>query len=222
MVTVNDIGTQPPAYQGEPPRGTTWATVRAPVWNTSGLVANPTNPFLPPSSNNWSPTVRQNFGDPNPKHDARYMEPLTGFRKAFPVSVNFNSPESPTGAFSTCLGVYSKALGGTSGYDIYLALGTGIAIGTQYTASVYNTYAVAPGTPDAARTGYDYETTKAHLLGATVNLSYTTAVSTATASVVITSALFPADMFDSTNAGIFIRNESFPVDSCYVSSVVLP
>jgi hypothetical protein len=220
MVTVNDIGTQPPAYEGEPPRGKTWAYVRAPLWNGSGFVANPIEPTFPPSSNNWSPSVSPNIGDPIPFHDFRYYEDLTSLRKAFPVSVSRNSIESPSASFSTPLGVVG--VGSGESYDLYLSLGTGYTLGGSYPGSVLNYYVGYPGPPDLARTGYDYETTKNHLLGATANMTITTASSTFTANVVITSALFPSDMFDSSNLGVYITTTSEPVTSCYISSVVLP
>lgn len=221
MVTVNDIGTQPPAYEGEPPKGTTWATVRAPLWNGSGFYPNATNPSLPWSTNNWSPSARPAFGDPNPIHDARYMEDLTSLRKAFPVSITVNSSESPSGAFSTCLGLTRVRVGEVND-DLYLTLGTGIGIGDFRSYEVRSYYPGYPFPPDLARTGYDYETTKAHLLGATVNMTITTNASTFTASVVITADLFPADMFDSSNLGVYITTTSEFVTECYVSSVVLP
>jgi hypothetical protein len=211
MVTTNDIG-------GD--SGRTWAAVRAPLWNGSGFVPNAENPFFPWSTVNWSPTARPNFGDPNPVRDAKYAEPLTELRKAFPVSIDVTSPESPSGSFSTCLGL--KMVSSGESYDIYLALGTGIAIGDFRSYEVYNYYPIIPAPPNAATTGYDHETTKSHLVGATVNLSYTTGGTTSTASVVITTDLFPADMSNTSNLGVYVATSSEPVTSFYISSVVLP
>jgi len=217
MVTVNDIGTQPPAYEGEPPKGKTWAYVRAPLWNGSGFYPNAENPSFPPSSNNWSPAT-------GAFHDARYMEDLTSLRKAFPVSTSLNSMESPSGAFSTCLGLTRVRVDDYTD-DLYLTLGTGIAIGSYFSFEVLGYYPSYPPPPSLATTGYDYETTKNHLLGATVNMTITTNTTTFTASVVITSALFPSDMFDNTNLGVYITSVPVPaefVNECYISSVVLP
>ena len=221
MVTVNDIGTQPPAYVGEPPKGITWAAVRAPIWNRTGFKPNPVISSFPPSSNNWSPAARPDFDAPFPFHDARYMEDLTSLRKAFPVSLQLSSAESPSGAYSTSLGVYSESTGSGS-FDLYLALGVGIALGGFYNFRVYNYWPFNPSPPNVPTTGYDFETTKAHLLGATVNLSITTYTSTFTASVVITPALFTADLSDSSSKGIFITTTSDGVIDFYISSVVLP
>jgi hypothetical protein len=80
--------------------------------------------------------------------------------------------ESPSGAFSTCLGVTRVSIG-EDGYELYLNLGTGIAIGDFYSFQVLNYYPFYPPAPNLATTGYDYETTKAHLLGATVNMTIT-------------------------------------------------
>ncbi len=109
--------------------------------------------------------------------------------------------------------------------DLYLTLGTGIAIGGNYNAQVLNYYPTVPPPPNLARTGYDYETTKAHLLGATVNMTITTNTTTLFESIVITSDLFPSDMFDSGNLGVYITSVPIPsqsVTSFYISSVVLP
>lgn len=214
MVTINTIGDD---------SGRTWAAVRAPAWNGSGLVADPTFGF-PPSSNNWSPTASPYFSAPIPYHDARYLEALTSLRKAFPVSLQLNSIESPSGAFSTCLGL--KRVTASEGTDdLYLTLGTGIAIGDFPNFEVLNYYPFYPPPPNLATTGYDYETTKAHLLGATVNMTITTNTTTLFESIVITSDLFPSDMFDSSNLGVYITSVPIPaefVTSFNISSIVLP
>jgi hypothetical protein len=109
--------------------------------------------------------------------------------------------------------------------DLYLTLGTGIAIGGNFNFQVLNYYPSVPPPPNLATTGYDYETTKAHLLGATVNMTITTNTTTFTANVVITADLFPSDMFDSSNLGVYITSVPIPaefVTSFYISSVVLP
>jgi hypothetical protein len=130
--------------------------------------------------------------------------------------------ESPSGAFSTCLGVTRVSIG-EDGYELYLNLGTGIAIGDFYSFQVLNYYPFYPPAPNVATTGYDYETTKAHLIGATVNMTITTNLpSTFTASVVITADLFPSDMFDNTNLGVYITTTPGFMESFYISSVVLP
>jgi hypothetical protein len=213
MVTTNTIGDD---------SGRTWAAVRAPAWNGSGLVFNPS--FGLPSSNNWSPTAIPYSGAPVPFHDARYMEALTSLRKAFPVSLQLTSSESPSGAFSTCLGLTRVRVDSETD-DLYLTLGTGIAIGSFSSFEVRGYYPDNPAPPTLATTGYDYETTKAHLLGATVNMTITTNTTTFTANVVITADLFPSDMFDSSNLGVYITSVPIPaefVTSFYISSVVLP
>jgi len=221
MVTINTIGTIPDSF---PLNGRTWAAVRAPVWNGSGFYPNADISSFPPSSNNWSPTARPVFDSPFPIHDARYLEDLTSLRKAFPVSTQLNSSESPSGAFSTCLGL-TRVRVEPELDDLYLTLGTGIAIGGNFNFEVLNYYPFYPFPPNLATTGYDYETTKAHLLGATVNMTITTGSSTFTANVVITSDLFPSDMFDSSNLGVYITSVPVPaefVTSFNISSIVLP
>ena len=212
MVTISTIGDD---------SGRTWASVRAPIWNGSGLVA--TTGF-PPSSNNWSPTATPYSGAPVPFHDSRYLEALTSFRKAFPVSLQLNSPESPSGAFSTCLGLVRVRVDDETD-ALYLTLGTGIAIGDFSSFEVLNYYPTVPAPPSVATTGYDHETTKAHLLGATVNMTITTNTTTLFESIVITSDLFPSDMFDSGNLGVYITSVPIPsqsVTSFNISSIVLP
>jgi len=213
MVTINTIGDD---------SGRTWAAVRAPAWNGSGLVADPF--FGTPSSNNWSPTAIPYSGAPTPYHDARYLEALTSLRKAFPVSLQLNSAESPSAAFSTCLGLTRVSVDSETD-DLYLTLGTGIAIGSFSSFEVRGYYPAYPAPPNLATTGYDYETTKAHLLGATVNMTITTNTTTLFESIVITSDLFPSDMFDSGNLGVYITSVPVPsqsVTSFNISSVVLP
>lgn len=208
MVTISTIGDD---------SGRTWASVRAPVWNGSGFVEDPGSPFFLPMSVNWSAST---IGT----HDAGYPIDLTSLRKAFPVSTQLNSIESPSGSFSTSMGLNSVRVGVETD-DLYLTLGTGIAIGGNYNAQVLNYYPTVPPPPNLARTGYDYETTKAHLLGATVNMTITTNTTTLFESIVITSDLFPSDMFDSGNLGVYITSVPVPsqsVTSFYISSIVLP
>jgi len=212
MVTISTIGDD---------SGRTWASVRAPIWRNTGFTANPTVPTNPPSSNNWSPRAVMNFGDPVPVHDAGYIFNLTDLRKAFPVMTQLNSIESPSGSFSTAIGV-DVVWDGEETYDYYLTLGTGIAQGDFPELKVLNYYPVYPTPPSVATTGYDYETTKAHLLGATVHLTYNNLGGTFTTTVTITADLFDADMFDTGNQGILFQTASSPVTYWYIDSIVLP
>jgi hypothetical protein len=228
MVTTNFIGTQPKAYPSEPPKGTTWATVRAPVFKGDGFyIDNSTFPLIV-YSESWAKNK-----------DAGYPYALTEIRKAYPYK-DTGTPgvwDSYTGNASTAIGCNSVYQEG-GGYIYYLTLGMGQRIPTTADSSlVFNGYrSGAIGFPEE-RTGYDHESTKSRMLGGTVNLTYYSWDGVpVTTDVTITEDLFPADLFPSdtqqARVGVFIASipppPEFPIPNVRpepwwtINSVTLP
>jgi len=224
MVTTNVIGTQPKAYPSEPPKGTTWATVRAPVFKGDGFyIDNSTFPLIV-YSESWAKNK-----------DAGYPYAFTDIRKAYPYSVSMEPGlwDSYTNNGSTAIGCNVVYQSDGSGI-YYLTLGGGQRIPTTSDSSlVFNSYQGLY----SPFVGYDHESTKSRMLGGTVNLTYYSWDGVpVTTDVTITEDLFPADMSPSdpqqARVGVFIASiPPFPTppDTSYrpepwwtINSVTLP
>jgi len=202
MVTTNTIGTQPKAYPSEPPKGTTWATVRAPVFKGDGFyIDNSTFPMTV-YSESWAKNK-----------DAGYPYALTDIRKAFSY-MDSGTPgvyDSYTGNASTAIGCNSLYQEG-GGENYYLTLGMGVRITTTADSSlVYNGYRSGFINFSGPLIGYDYESTKSRMLGGTVNLTYYSWDGVpVTTDVTITEDLFPDDVFptdyEQCRVGVFIAS----------------
>ena len=187
----------------------TWACVRAPIWPGSGLTLDPDNyPYL--MSENWSPRMVYSYLKSQPVKDSGYPYALTGLVKAYPIVADL-SPD-PGRVHYTAMGV--KFVGASEEtYDCYLSLGEGYNFG-----GVYDQVAnyVAYGT--SAQIGYDYETTKGLLLGATANVT----IDGTSYDVTIGSEMFPDDIY-AYSEGVYITNISTSSAGVWtINSVTLP
>jgi hypothetical protein len=162
------IGTQPPSWEGETPRGNTWASLRAPVWEGAGFLPNPELEFAAPVSENWS-----DLSSYQVRHSAGYPKALTRLLKAYPVSVHLNSAESPSGSFLTAMGFSMKRVGD---YDdeLYLNLGTGYSYGGEVDGNggVRNGIQHYAAGGMTGYIGYDWWTTQVSMIYCQVNITY--------------------------------------------------
>ena len=184
MATVDTIGED---------SGTTWATVRAPVFNGNGFQID-TGPFPPVvSQKNWA----------NSSHDAGYVKPLLEITKAFRFSASLQPWDSFSRSGYTPLGCcqhFISSAGDVAVYDYVLALGYGHYNYTTGTDEVRNAYSTFFGTD---KLGYDYETLKGYLTGAVVNLTYYEQNgSSTTTDVTITADLFQEDTTGDATSGV--------------------
>ena len=198
----------------------TWASLRAPVFNGNGFQID-TGPIPPVvSQDNWA-TAR----------DAGYVEPLSGITKAFRFTANVAPWDSFSRSSYTPLGCcqhFVSSSGYVSIYDYVLTFGFGHYNYTSGTDEVRNAYSTFFGTD---KLGYDYETLKATLVGAVVNLTYYEQDgSSTTTDVTITADLFQQDTTGYGTSGVTFHTTTYdalqpdlrPIPWWTINSVTLP